>query len=310
MKKITNLIVIVALLLSLTACSFIPNSDDTVICGGVIDNTSYIEYNEVKIPSYTSHNQAYIEINNNEPFFTENDYTTEVFETYSELDNLGRCGVTYANICKELMPTEERGEIGQVKPAGWHTVKYDCVDGKYLYNRCHLIGFQLAGENANEKNLITGTRYLNIEGMLDAENKVAKYVKETGNHVLYRVTPVYNGNNLLAYGVVMEGYSVEDNGAGIKFCLFAYNVQPGIEINYLNGESKLIGEEYVTQEETSKYTENLDGIIYILNIESKKYHIDTCRYANSMSEENKETFNGTKDWLKDNGYEPCGVCKP
>lgn len=309
MKKITSFIIVLTVLVSLTACkSFFDN--DKVICGGVIDNTSYIEYNGVKIPSYNSHNQAYIEINNNEPFFSEEDYNTEAFETYSELDELGRCGVTYANICNDIMPTEEREEIGQVKPAGWHTVKYDCVDGKYLYNRCHLIGFQLAGENANEKNLITGTRYLNIEGMLDTENKVAKYVKETGNHVLYRVTPVYSGNNLLAYGVVMEGYSVEDNGAGIKFCLFAYNVQPGIEINYLNGESKLIGEEYVNQEETSKYTENLDGIIYILNIESKKYHIDTCRYANSMSEENKETFNGTKDWLKDNGYEPCGVCKP
>ena len=308
MKKITNLIVIVALLLSLTACNFISDSKDTVICGGAIDSNSYIEYNNINIPIYN--NKAYIEINNNEPFFTEEDYTIEVFEIYSELDELGRCGVTYANICKELMPTEEIGEIGQVKPAGWHTVKYDCVDGKYLYNRCHLIGFQLAGENANVKNLITGTRYLNIEGMLDTENKVAKYVKETGNHVLYRVTPVYSGENLLAYGVIMEGYSVEDNGAGIKFCLFAYNVQPGIEINYLNGESKLVGEEYVNQEETSKYTENSEGIIYILNIESKKYHLDTCRYAISMSEKNKETFNGTKDWLKDNGYEPCGVCKP
>lgn len=309
MKKITSFMIVLTMLVSITACKSFFDSDK-VICGGVVDTNSYIEYNGVKIPSYNSYNQAYIEINNNEPFFSEEDYTIEAFETYSELDELGRCGVTYANICKELMPTEERGEIGQVKPAGWHTVKYDCVDGKYLYNRCHLIGFQLAGENANEKNLITGTRYLNIEGMLDTENKVSKYVKETGNHVLYRVTPVYNGNNLLAYGVVMEGYSVEDNGAGIKFCLFAYNVQPGIEINYLNGESKLIGEEYVNQEETFKYTENSEGIIYILNIESKKYHLDTCRYVISMSEENKETFNGTKNWLKDNGYEPCDVCKP
>lgn len=185
---------------------------------------------------------AYATINNNIPNFSEDEYTTISFENYSELDDLGRCGVAYACIGTDVMPTEERGEIGQIKPTGWHTVKYDIVDGKYLYNRCHLIGYQLAGENANERNLITGTRYLNIEGMLDFENEVADYVEETENHVLYRVTPVFKGSNLVASGVQIEAYSVEDNGAGIQFNVYCYNVQPGIEIDYATGESCLIEE--------------------------------------------------------------------
>jgi DNA-entry nuclease len=184
--------------------------------------------------------EPYTEVNGNVPYFDESDLTTEAFETYSELDELGRCGVAYANICTELMPTEERGTIGQIKPSGWHTVRYDdLIDGKYLYNRCHLIGYQLAGENANEKNLITGTRYLNVEGMLPFENQVSDYVKQTDNHVLYRVTPVFEGENLLATGVLMEALSVEDDGAGVSFCVFVYNVQPGIEIDYATGDSHL-----------------------------------------------------------------------
>ena len=182
---------------------------------------------------------AYVIINDNIPDFDESEYTTESFEIYSELDSLGRCGVAYANICQEIMPTEERGEIGSIKPTGWHTVKYDIVDGKYLYNRCHLIGYQLAGENANEKNLITGTRYLNVEGMLDFENEVADYVEETDNHVLYRVTPIFEGDNLLASGVQIEAYSVEDSGEGICFNVYCYNAQPGVTINYETGDSEL-----------------------------------------------------------------------
>lgn len=190
------------------------------------------------VPAYT--NQAYVEVNNNMPYFEEDEYSVEPFEIYSELDELGRCGVAYANICKELMPTEERGSIGSVKPSGWHTVKYpELIKDLYLYNRCHLIGFQLAGENANKRNLITGTRYLNVEGMLPFEDMVADYVRETDNHVLYRVTPVFEGKNLVADGVLMEAYSVEDSGKGVCFCVFVYNVQPGIEINYLTGESKV-----------------------------------------------------------------------
>ena len=191
------------------------------------------------VPAYSG--KAYISVNGNVPYFTAAELTTTSFETYSDLDTLGRCGVTYACIGQDLMPTKERGSIGMVKPTGWHTVKYDFVDGKYLYNRCHLIGYQLTGENANEKNLITGTRYLNIEGMLPFENMVADYVKETDQHVMYRVTPVFEGDNLLAAGVLMEGKSVEDNGEGVLFCVFAYNVQPGVSIDYATGESSADG---------------------------------------------------------------------
>lgn len=191
-----------------------------------------------KIPDYVG--EPYCVLNNNQPLFSDEELTTDNFEIYSELDSLGRCGVTFANISIEIMPTEERGEIGHVRPSGWHTVKYNgIIDGNYLYNRCHLIGYQLSGENANEKNLITGTRYLNIEGMLPFENMVAEYVRETGNHVLYRVTPVFEGDNLLATGVIMEAYSIEDSGAGICFNIFCYNVQPGISIDYSTGESEL-----------------------------------------------------------------------
>lgn len=191
------------------------------------------------IPAYSG--SPYVAINNNVPQFLDSDMSTSSYEYYSELDGLGRCGVVYACIGRDLMPTEERGNIGQVKPTGWHTVKYDCVDGKYLYNRCHLIGYQLSGENANTKNLITGTRYMNVDGMLPFENMVADYVKETGNHVMYRVTPIFDGSNLLASGVQMEAKSVEDNGSGILFNVFCYNVQPEVTINYSTGDSSYEG---------------------------------------------------------------------
>ncbi|MEZ3434630.1 MAG: DNA/RNA non-specific endonuclease [Lachnospiraceae bacterium] len=189
------------------------------------------------IPEYST--EPYVVIDGNEPDFDAEELTEESFESYSELDALGRCQEAYANIGQDLMPTEERGSIGRVKPTGWQTVKYDNVDGKYLYNRCHLIGYQLTAENANERNLITGTRYMNVEGMLPFENMVADYIKETGFHVLYRVTPVFKGENLLAEGVRMEAYSVEDEGEGICFHVFVYNVQPGIEIDYATGDSRL-----------------------------------------------------------------------
>ena len=203
----------------------------------LVNNNSYVSLDA--IPAYDG--KAYVAINNNEPFFTDSDMTTTAFENYSDLDSLGRCGVAYANICKEIMPTEKRGKIGMIKPSGWHTVKYDVIKDRYLYNRCHLIGYQLAGENANPKNLITGTRYLNVEGMLPFENLVADYVNNTGNHVLYRVTPMFSGSNLVANGVLIEAKSVEDNGGGILFNVYCYNVQPGIGINYENGDSWLDG---------------------------------------------------------------------
>ncbi len=187
------------------------------------------------IPDYSG--QPYVVLEDNWPDFDAGDLTLEAFETYSELDALGRCGPAYANICLEIMPTEPRGDIGQVKPSGWQTAKYDCVDGKYLYNRCHLIGYQLAGENANRKNLITGTRYMNVEGMLPFENMVDDYVENTGNHVLYRVTPVFEGANLVASGVQLEAFSVEDEGEGICFNVYVYNVQPGVVIDYATGNS-------------------------------------------------------------------------
>ncbi len=214
------------------------------------------------IPSFNG--STYIAINNNDPNFSESDYKAEAFEQYSELDFLDRCGAAFANIGKELMPTEERGSIGQIKPSGWHTVKYDVVDGKYLYNRCHLIGYQLTAENANEKNLITGTRFFNVEGMLPFENMVADYIKETNNHVLYRVTPIYDGDDLVARGVNMEAKSVEDNGEGICFNVFVYNQQPGVFIDYATGESYLLDESAdETIAENSK--EQAQVATYVLN---------------------------------------------
>lgn len=189
------------------------------------------------VPEYSG--QPYVIINDNEPYFDKDNLTTQAFEKYSSLDSLGRCGVAYANIGEETMPTEKRGNIGMIKPSGWQIKKYDFIDGKYLYNRCHLIGYQLSGENANEKNLITGTRYMNTEGMLPFENQVADYVQETGNHVLYRVTPVFEGNHLVADGVLMEAMSVEDRGLDIEFNVFVYNVQPGVKIDYATGNSQL-----------------------------------------------------------------------
>ena len=214
----------------------------------LVNNNTYVSLDA--IPAYDG--KAYVAVNNNEPFFTDNDMTTTAFENYSDLDSLGRCGVAYANICKEIMPTEKRGKIGMIKPSGWHTVKYDVIKDKYLYNRCHLIGYQLAGENANPKNLITGTRYLNVEGMLPFENLVADYVNNTGNHVLYRVTPMFSGSNLVANGVLIEAKSVEDNGGGILFNVYCYNVQPGVGINYENGDSWLDG---TTPQEQSGQTD-------------------------------------------------------
>lgn len=201
------------------------------------NQSSIVEsHEEFEIPVYTGH--PYVQINGNKPYWGTSEITTEAFETYSELDELGRCGMAYANICMELMPTAEREDIGMIKPSGWHTIKYpEVIEDLYLYNRCHLIGYQLTGENANERNLITGTRYFNTEGMLPFENEVAAYIRKNHNHVMYRVTPTYTDKNLVADGVLMEAYSVEDNGNGICFCVFIYNVQPGIEIDYTTGES-------------------------------------------------------------------------
>lgn len=283
-----------------------------------------------EIPAYSG--TPYTEVNGNQPYFTEEELTTQSFETYSELDSLGRCGVAYANVGQDLMPTEPRGEIGAVKPTGWHLVKYDNVDGKYLYNRCHLIAYMLAAENANPQNLITGTRYLNVQGMLPFETKVCDYVKNTGNHVLYRVTPIFDGDNLLADGVLMEAYSVEDAGEGISFCVFAYNVQPGIGIDYATGDNWAEGsgtyqstvasvavETPAPQPETdtavqitpeSSVSQESQGITYVLNTNTMKFHYPTCSSVDDMKEKNKQIYTGSREEVINMGYVPCKRCNP
>ncbi len=254
------------------------------------------------IPPYEG--KESVTVNGGIPFFTSDELTKKAFEEYSDLDELGRCQTAFANVCRETMPTQERESIGNVKPTGWHTVKYDVIADRYLYNRCHLIGYQLTGENDNEKNLITGTRYLNVEGMLPWENLVADYVEETGNHVLYRVTPYFIGDNLLASGVLLEAYSVEDDGAGVCFCIYGYNVQPGVLIDYATGESRL--------DESWPATESpgMDEYDYVLNINTKKFHFPSCTSVRDMKDENKEYFSGDRKNLIQDGYSPCSRCKP
>ena len=273
------------------------NSVDELSEGGI----SREELSLQNIPEYT--NEPYVVINDNTPFFTEEDYMETSFETYSELDELGRCGVAYANVGVDIMPTEKRGEIGHVKPTGWKSVKYDIVEGKSLYNRCHLLGFQLTGENANKENLITGTRYFNVDGMLPFENMIADYVKETENHVLYRVTPMYEGENLVAHGALMEAWSVEDDGEGVCFNVFAYNVQPGIVIDYATGESALAEQKTQVQGGTENNT-------YILNTSGKKFHRPNCSSVTNMAPENRKEYTGKKSDLMVQGYEACGRCNP
>ena len=237
-ERLILALIVIAVVVGLTALGLYINGSltlDNLLVELGLKEPAAVTINIDDIPEYSG--DPYVVLQDNWPDFDAGDLTTEAFETYSELDSLGRCGVAYANICLEIMPTEPRGDIGQVKPSGWQTAKYDCVDGKYLYNRCHLIGYQLAGENANKQNLITGTRYMNVTGMLPFENMVDDYVEETENHVLYRVTPVFVGDNLVASGVQMEAFSVEDEGEGICFNVFVYNVQPGIVIDYATGES-------------------------------------------------------------------------
>lgn len=299
------------------------------------------DFDPATVPAYSG--SPVFVVNNNTPYFSDSDLTTTAFETYSPLDSLGRCGVAYANICKEIMPTEPRGTIGSVKPSGWHTVKYNgVVDGNYLYNRCHLIAYELAGENANTKNLITGTRYMNVQGMLPYENDTAAYVERTGHHVLYRVTPIFDGSNLVASGVLMEARSVEDNN--IYFCVYAYNVQPGIWIDYATGDSSLAkvadgqsdtagntadgnqaaggqngsgdnarpAESTVpapTATQTPAATQDVTGT-YVLNTNTKKFHLPTCSSVDTIKAKNRSDYTGSRQALIDQGYQPCKRCNP
>ena len=306
MKKVKIIFAFLFVLLFLGACETSSKQEKLNIEQGVTSNQSAVETEKNNsaghIPTFSG--EPYVVLNNNEPEFTTTDMTTVSYELYSELDADGKCGMAKACIGVDLMPTEERGSIGQVKPTGWQTVKYDNVEGKYLYNRCHLIGFQLTGENANEKNLITGTRYMNTEGMLPFENMVADYIRETENHVMYRVTPVFEGNNLVASGVQMEAKSVEDDGEGICFNVYVFNIQPGIDIDYATGNS------WVKEEQKPSEHVNEETVIYVLNTNTKKFHEESCSGAETIKKENKEIYTGTRSELIEEGYEPCGRCRP
>lgn len=258
-----------------------------------------------EVPAYSG--SPYVELDGNQPGFSLEERTTDSFETYSTLDALGRCGPAYACIGQDLMPTEDRESISSVRPTGWVQAEYDFVEGGSLYNRCHLIGFQLTGENANEENLITGTRYMNVEGMLPFENMVADYIKETGNHVLYRAAPIFEGENLVASGVVMEAFSVEDEGEGVCFHVYVYNVQPGVEIDYATGESWETGDSASSALESQAEEQETD---YVFNTSSKKFHRPDCPSVDSMSEKNRQEYHGTREELIAQGYEPCGSCNP
>lgn len=269
-----------------------------------------------EVPEYEG--VPYVEINDNEPEFAESELTTVSYEEYSSLDSLGRCGTAEACIGEDLMPDEDREDISEVQPTGWENREYDIVDGGYVYNRCHLIGFQLSGENANEENLITGTRYMNTEGMLPFENMVAEYVQETENHVMYRVTPVFDGNNLVASGVQMEAESVEDDGAGICFNIYVYNVQPEITIDYSTGANWMSSEEDKagsggTSDDIAadNYSdEDSQEKRYILNNNTKKFHDPECSSVDDIKAKNKSEFTGTREELIEEGYDPCGKCRP
>ena len=256
------------------------------------------------VPAFSG--EPFVVINDNIPEFSDEDLVDESYEYYSPLDSLGRCGYAMACVGRDIMPTEDRESISSVKPSGWVQNQYDFVDGKSLYNRCHLIGFQLTGENANELNLITGTRYCNVEGMLPFENMIADYVKETGNHVLYRVTPVYDEDHMVARGVQMEAKSVEDNGEGVCFHVYVYNNQPGVIIDYATGDNRAEGN--TAAEPVPE--ENAAGTTYILNTNSQKFHAEDCAQAQSIKDSNKEVFTGEREELIDQGYSPSGCCKP
>ena len=288
--KLVSLLLIISLVLSFVGCS----------------EAAVISLDD--IPSYAS--EPYVEINGGVPYFTDEEITDEAFEEYSPLDPLGRCGVAFACIGTEIMPTEEREDISSVTPTGWeyngrsNNREYDFG---YLYNRCHLIGFQLAGENANELNLITGTVYMNVDGMLPFENKIDDYVETTNNHVMYRVTPIYDGYNYVASGVLMEALSVEDDGRGVQFCVYVYNVQPGIEIDYFTGRNRKVGDTSYDEESDAPTTSE---ITYIVNKKSKKFHYPDKTCANSIGEENRLEYKGTREDVINDGYSPCGICKP
>ncbi len=316
MKNMKRLSALLALLLALCLCftgcdlsNLLGDTGDggTSQGGGTPPNVSLDA-----IPAFSG--KAFVAVNGNVPFFTEDEIKSESYEYYSDLDNLGRCGVVHACLGLDTMPpkNDERGEIGHVTPSGWVQGQYDkeLVDGRWLYNRSHLIGWQLSDEDDNEKNLITGTRYFNVEGMLPFENMVAAHLREDGGHVMYRVTPIYEGNNLLASGVLMEAYSVEDNGEGVTFCVYIYNVQPGIIIDYATG-ANCLDDGYSKPEgvvpETPDLSDDEVGS-YVLNTSSKLIHKPTCSSVGKMAAHNKQEYTGTLTDILAQNYAKCGSC--
>ena len=307
-KNFLNILLILIVSLSvLSGCSAGENNFFNDLDITAQSASDYVNYDLSNIPDYDG--KAYVELNGNVPEFSKSEKTySESFEEYGKLDSLGRCTYAVSCIGKDLMPTEKRGLIGSVKPSGWHISKYDFVDGKYLYNRCHLIGYQLTAENANERNLITGTRYLNVEGMLPFENDVADYIEITNNHVYYKVTPIFQGNNLVANGVQMQAYSVEDNGQGVSFNVYCYNVQPGVAIDYATGDNQAVASSSASVTSTS--SDEADKKTYIVNTKTKKFHNPDCEGVKKMSSSNKKKYKGTRDSLISNGYSPCQKCNP
>lgn len=318
LRGLTKTLLLFSLFASLAGCggaeATASGSAPTPVSGHEVSETvsesalseSAGEIDIADIPEYSG--SPYVEVSGNVPSFTDADLSSPA-ETYTPLDSLGRCGSAMAIVSLETMPTEERGSIGMVKPSGWHTVRYDdLIADRYLYNRCHLIGYQLTGENANERNLITGTRHLNVEGMLPFENEVADYVERTGNRVLYRVTPVFVGGELVARGVQMEARSVEDGGVGVSFNVFCHNVQPGIEIDYGTGESRR--SQTAVDAGGSDSDVHSEGTAYILNIDSGKFHLPDCPSVGKMADHNKRDIACAYDEMIANGYSPCGNCRP
>ncbi len=279
-----------------------PSTENPRSGDGSVEKVASPPVTSADMPAYTG--SPFDVVNGNNTFFTEEDRVLDPLESYSPLDSLGRCGSAFALIGPETLPTMERGSIAEIKPVGWQNNLYDFIDGGYLYNRCHLVGYQLTSENANANNLITGTRYLNVQGMEPFEFLVRNYVTDTQNHVLYRATPLFTGNNLVADGVLIEAESIEDSGEGISFCVWCFNVQPGVIIDYATGANESDGT--VTTESTIDVTQ----FDYIININSGKFHYPNCESVATISEKNMRGYNGTREELIDLGFEPCGSCKP
>lgn len=293
LKRATALLLLLSIVLTLTACF---GSDKPAYADSIAD-----------VPEFSGN--PYVIINDNVPFFTEDEITAESYESYAKLDGLGRCGEAVASIGIDLMPTEEReGSLSAVTPSGWINVKYEIVSGGYLYNRAHLIGWQLTAETDNKYNLITGTRFMNVDGMLPFENMVADYIEETENHVMYRVTPIFHGTELVARGVLMEAYSVEDEGDGICFCVYIYNSQPGIRINYTTGESKLDDGVPFPDSPAESIPDGAGEYKYVINTNTSKIHLISCQYADSIKDENKEFTNESLEELEEKYYARCGSC--